>query len=159
GADRAGRGPASPRWVGGPEVSRHAETDLAIPCIFLLRIDPGDDHCACRLQASSAVGCVTARLAASAVDDPAVLTRWRSTFSRHAIGSLMTSSVHEHYEHLLADYYTRMFGDFDSKVAEQQALLEQLGIGRRRGGRAVDLGCGSGFQSLALARLGYRVLA
>src|SRR5262245_37079074 len=71
----------------------------------------------------------------------------------------MTSSVHEHYEHLLADYYTRMFGDFDSKVAEQQALLEQLGIGRRRGGRAVDLGCGSGFQSLALARLGYRVLA
>src|SRR5262245_3045858 len=71
----------------------------------------------------------------------------------------MTSSVHEHYEHLLADYYTRMFGDFDSKVAEQQALLEQLGIGRRRGGRAVDLGCGSGFQSLALTRLGYRVLA
>jgi SAM-dependent methyltransferase len=70
----------------------------------------------------------------------------------------MTSSVREHYEQLLADYYTRMFGDFESRVAEQQALLERLG--REGGARArVDLGCGSGFQSLALTRLGYRVLA
>jgi len=59
----------------------------------------------------------------------------------------MTSSVHEHYEHLLADYYTRMFGDFESKVAEQQALLGRLGIGESDGGRAVDLGCGSGFKT------------
>src|SRR5262245_61447958 len=71
----------------------------------------------------------------------------------------MTSSVHDHYECLLAEHYTRMFGDFGTKVAEQQALLEKLGIGRLEGGQAVDLGCGSGFQSIALARLGFRVVA
>src|SRR5260370_28337343 len=53
-----------------------------------------------------------------------------------------------------------MFGDFEAKVAEQQALLERLGTRARQGGSvAVDLGCGSGFQSIALARLGFRVLA
>jgi SAM-dependent methyltransferase len=39
-------------------------------------------------------------------------------------------------------------------------LLERLGVtGRPSGGLAVDLGCGSGFQSIALARLGLRVLS
>ena len=53
-----------------------------------------------------------------------------------------------------------MFGEFEAKVAEQQALLERLGItARQSGGLAVDLGCGSGFQSIGLARLGFRVLA
>ena len=33
----------------------------------------------------------------------------------------MTSSAHEHYERLLAEYYTRMFGDFESKVAAADA--------------------------------------
>jgi SAM-dependent methyltransferase len=69
-------------------------------------------------------------------------------------------SVREHYEELLAPYYSRMFGDFETKVAEQQALVERLGIsGPKVSGVAVDLGCGSGFQALALARLGFRVLA
>ena len=53
-----------------------------------------------------------------------------------------------------------MFGDFEAKVTEQRALLERLGVSARpSGGLAVDLGCGSGFQSVALARLGFRVLA
>jgi SAM-dependent methyltransferase len=69
------------------------------------------------------------------------------------------ASVRDHYDQVLSEHYTRMFGDFENKVAEQQALLERLGIGGQPGALAVDLGCGSGFQSVALARLGCRVLA
>src|SRR5258705_2208167 len=68
--------------------------------------------------------------------------------------------VRDHYDELLAEHYSRMFGHFESKVAEQRALLERLGVtARASGALAVDLGCGSGFQSVALAQLGFRVLA
>lgn len=75
-------------------------------------------------------------------------------------GLTRMSTVRDHYDALLAEHYSRMFGDFETKVAEQRALLERLGVtAPPRGGRAVDLGCGTGFQSIALARLGFRVLA
>ena len=65
------------------------------------------------------------------------------------------ASVRDHYDTVLSEYYSRMFGEFDAKVAEQHALLERLGVTARSGAAmAVDLGCGSGFQSIALARLG-----
>src|SRR6185312_5464285 len=70
------------------------------------------------------------------------------------------TTVREHYDVLLAEHYSRMFGDFEVKAEEQRALLERLGVtAASPGALAVDLGCGSGFQSVALARLGYRVLA
>src|SRR3712207_9478198 len=52
-----------------------------------------------------------------------------------------------------------MHGDYDSKVREYQCLFEQVGILPQSGGKALDLGSGSGFQSLALADLGFEVLA
>jgi SAM-dependent methyltransferase len=68
--------------------------------------------------------------------------------------------VANHYESLLAEHYTWMFGgSFDQKVSEQRALLELLGVaGPSAGlaGVAFDLGCGPGFQSVALADIGFR---
>ncbi|HEU4642893.1 MAG TPA: class I SAM-dependent methyltransferase [Gemmatimonadaceae bacterium] len=72
------------------------------------------------------------------------------------------SGVAEHYEALLAERYSWMFGDFEARVAAQRSLLQRLGVpapGPSSGRRALDLGAGSGFQSLALAEMGYRVTA
>ena len=70
------------------------------------------------------------------------------------------NSVREHYDGVLSPYYSRLLGNFDAKVAEQQALLERLAVkASRPGALAVDLGCGSGVHSIALAGLGFRVLA
>jgi SAM-dependent methyltransferase len=69
-------------------------------------------------------------------------------------------SAQEHYENLLADHYEWMFGlSFEAKVAEQKAILDEFLGNGRAGGLAVDLGCGPGFQSLALSDRGYQVLA
>ena len=63
------------------------------------------------------------------------------------------TAIQDHYEHLLAEHYTWMFGmPFEKKVAEQARALTQAGVARP--GLAVDLGCGPGFQSIALADMG-----
>lgn len=68
-------------------------------------------------------------------------------------------SAIEHYQILLASHYTWMSGDFATKVDQQQALFTRLGVAPAATAEAVDLGCGSGFQSIALARLGFSVTA
>ena len=77
------------------------------------------------------------------------------------LGANVVNDVARHYEELLAEHYTWMFGvTFDEKVAEQRALLETLGVTAGRHGTALDLGSGPGFQAHALAQLGYaRVVA
>ncbi|TYB56575.1 methyltransferase domain-containing protein [Nonomuraea sp. PA05] len=73
----------------------------------------------------------------------------------------MTAAA-DHYDRLLAQHYTWMLGgDLDALAAEQADLLRGLGVTPAgAGATAVDLGCGPGNQSLALARLGFsRVLA
>lgn len=69
------------------------------------------------------------------------------------------SSVEEHYENLLARHYSWMRGDYDSKVRESLTFFEEAGVAPRSGGKALDLGCGPGFQSIALAELGFAVLS
>ena len=66
-----------------------------------------------------------------------------------------------HYDQLLAEHYSWMVGiPFEEKVAEQAALLRELGLSEGRHGTAIDLGAGPGYQSVALADLGYaRVIA
>jgi SAM-dependent methyltransferase len=69
------------------------------------------------------------------------------------------SSVAGHYASLLAKHYTWMFGiAFEEKVAEQKALLEKIladSPGYPASLGALDLGSGPGFQSIALAELGF----
>ncbi len=68
-------------------------------------------------------------------------------------------SVEDHYEKLLATHYTWMRGDYDSKVREYRLVFEKAEILPRSGGKALDLGSGPGFQSVALADLGFEVLS
>ncbi len=59
-----------------------------------------------------------------------------------------------HYENLLARHYTWMLGgDLEDTAARDREMLEGLGV--RAGALAVDLGCGPGPQTLALADLGF----
>jgi SAM-dependent methyltransferase len=68
-------------------------------------------------------------------------------------------SAIEHYETFLASHYTWMSGPYDDKVAHHQALFTQLGVSPTLTGKALDLACGPGCQSIALARLGFFVTA
>ena len=69
------------------------------------------------------------------------------------------ASVRKHYDNFLAEHYSWMFGDFNAKVRENKDFFKLTGIEPRSGGKALDLGCGSGFQSIALEKLGFRVLS
>ncbi|MFI6980953.1 class I SAM-dependent methyltransferase [Embleya sp. NPDC050154] len=62
-----------------------------------------------------------------------------------------------HYDRLLAEQYTWMLGDdIEALAAGQAALLRDLGVlPGPAPGVAVDLGCGPGQQTLALARAGF----
>jgi SAM-dependent methyltransferase len=69
------------------------------------------------------------------------------------------STVNEHYKSLLSQHYTWMFGaSFEERVKDQKSFLsrtlESLPNPTQRG-LAVDLGCGPGFQTIALAELGF----
>ncbi len=68
-------------------------------------------------------------------------------------------TVSEHYENLLADYYSWLFGDFNARVEANRSFFVASGVAPQKSGTAIDLGAGPGFQSIALAQLGFKVLA
>ncbi len=65
----------------------------------------------------------------------------------------------EHYENLLADHYTWLFGGLELNIEKNARFFQANGIEPCGNRIAVDLGCGSGFQSIPLARSGFRVIA
>jgi len=69
------------------------------------------------------------------------------------------ASVQEHYDTFLAPYYSWLSGGFALKVAENQTFFIERNILPETSRIAVDLGAGPGFQSIALAAAGFKVLA
>jgi SAM-dependent methyltransferase len=68
-------------------------------------------------------------------------------------------TVAEHYDRLLADVYSWMYGGWDAALARYTEFFESRGIAPQGGKRAIDLGAGCGFQAIPLARRGFAVTA
>ena len=69
------------------------------------------------------------------------------------------ANVEQHYDQVLSDVYSWMYGGYDAALARYAEFFSSRGITPARSGRAVDLGAGCGFQSIPLARLGFAVTA
>jgi 2-polyprenyl-3-methyl-5-hydroxy-6-metoxy-1,4-benzoquinol methylase len=69
------------------------------------------------------------------------------------------ANVEQHYDQVLSDVYSWMYGGYDAALARYLEFFQTRGITPIRSGRAVDLGAGCGFQSIPLARLGFAVTA
>jgi len=72
---------------------------------------------------------------------------------------MATRSIAEHYDQHLAEHYSWLFGGLPERVEENLRTFEALGWKPTASARALDIGAGSGFQSIPLARLGYSVTA
>jgi SAM-dependent methyltransferase len=69
------------------------------------------------------------------------------------------SSVEQHYDLHLAEHYSWLFGGLPERTRENRELFEKLGLRSTSKDKALDVGAGSGFQSIPLAQLGYAVMA
>ena len=69
------------------------------------------------------------------------------------------ATVKQHYDTHLADFYSWMAGDFALKQKEFQQFLKKHDIVPGSAKVAVDLGAGHGIQSVALAKMGFKVKA
>ncbi len=69
------------------------------------------------------------------------------------------ATVEAHYDNVLASVYTWMAGGFESGSNRSRAFFEQYNIKPTGSKVALDLGAGSGFQSIPLAELGFVVTA
>jgi len=68
-------------------------------------------------------------------------------------------TVKEHYDNHLANFYSWMTGDFDRNVDEFGSFCKGNGIIPRDTKSAIDLGAGNGIQTIALAKMGFKVTA
>ena len=69
------------------------------------------------------------------------------------------TSVKDHYDNLLAPFYSWISGGSESKFEENRKFFQSHRICPTLSGVAVDLGAGSGFQSIPLAQSGFKVIA
>lgn len=68
------------------------------------------------------------------------------------------NTAKDHYDRQLASVYSWMTGSPEAATKRNHDLLRQLGFSPSPG-LAIDLGAGSGFQSIPLAELGFSVVA
>lgn len=71
----------------------------------------------------------------------------------------MSTGIAEHYDTHLAEHYSWLFGGLPERVSENKALFHELGILPTASKRALDVGAGTGFQTLPLAELGFEITA
>jgi SAM-dependent methyltransferase len=69
------------------------------------------------------------------------------------------AGVKEHYDNLLGSYYSWICGGSELNFEENRKFFQSHGIRPALSGTAVDLGAGSGFQSIPLSQAGFKVIA
>ncbi|MBW4471462.1 MAG: class I SAM-dependent methyltransferase [Stenomitos rutilans HA7619-LM2] len=69
------------------------------------------------------------------------------------------NTAKDHYDQHLAAVYSWMAGAPEAAIQRNHDLFHQLGIDSMPRGLAIDLGAGSGSQSIPLAELGFSVVA
>ncbi|NQE35719.1 class I SAM-dependent methyltransferase [Microcoleus asticus] len=69
------------------------------------------------------------------------------------------NTAQDHYNQQLAAVYSWMSGNPEAAIERNHALFCQLALDSAPRGLAIDLGAGSGFQSIPLAKLGFSVVA
>lgn len=69
------------------------------------------------------------------------------------------NTAKEHYDQQIASVYSWMAGAPETVLKRNHDLFRQLGLDSTPRGLAIDLGAGSGFQSIPLAELGFSVVA
>lgn len=69
------------------------------------------------------------------------------------------NTAQEHYDLFLGAIYSWMIGDVNIALERNRHFFRQIEIDSVPKGLAVDLGCGSGLQSIPLVELGFSVLA
>jgi len=68
-------------------------------------------------------------------------------------------TVKEHYDHHLGNFYSWYTGDFNNNKGAFKTFCIEKNIGPEGSKVAIDLGAGNGIQSLALAEIGFDVIA
>ena len=69
------------------------------------------------------------------------------------------ATVKQHYDNVLSDVYSWMYGGFENGIQRNIEFVKKHKLTPQGSKIAIDLGAGCGFQSIPLARSGYTVTA